>query len=352
VSYMLAGYLRGAYFIDTDGFFINEGANGADTLWRLPYMPLDTSAGFVPYPEGTELPSAFDYSCFKCHTTGATPQDAAQPSFQDNRPGMAGTFQEAGVQCEACHGPGSNHPPRPEAREMFVDSSAQACGTCHTHGDDPKVIEAHDGFLFNNAQYPELLASGGHSGFSCTTCHDPHVSPNYEAANAIRNDCTDCHATLSMALHEGFVFRRGDYVEPVSCQSCHMPYLGVTASGAPADAVGQLAHVGDTRTHIFRIDADRTDFLQMFTPDGTAVVKDDQGRAAVTLDVVCLRCHNGIGNAPAFSNLIILSGVASGIHEKLLAAGIEPRQARPAAEEARRNLRGNPDVERNAPAGE
>ncbi len=323
VSYMLAGYLRGAYFIDTDGFFISEGAGGEETLWRLPYMPLDASAGFVPYPEGAELSSDFDYSCFKCHTTGAKPQDAEQPAFQENRPGMAGTFQEAGVQCEACHGPGSNHPPRPQAREMYVDSSAAACGKCHTHGGDPNIIASHDGFIFNNAQYPELLASGGHSAFSCTTCHDPHVSPNYDNSNAIRNDCTDCHATQNMALHEGIVFERGDYVEALTCRSCHMPYGGVAVSGASADVVGDLAHVGDTRTHIFRIDADRTNFAQMFTADGAAVVKDDQGRAAVTLDMVCLRCHNGIGSAPSLGNLTILSGVASGIHEKLLSETVK-----------------------------
>jgi len=29
----------------------------------------------------------------------------------------------------------------------------------------------------------------------------------------------------------------------------------------------------------------------------TEVARDANGRAAVTLDFVCLRCHNGVGNA-------------------------------------------------------
>jgi hypothetical protein len=315
VSYVFAGYLRAAYFIDLDGVFIDAGGDGGDDVWRLGFKPNGSSPGFSPYPDQAETP---DISCLQCHTTGFVPQNGDVPEFQENRPGFPGTWHEAGVQCEACHGPGSNHPPTPEAREMFVDSSASFCGKCHTHGDNPDVIVVRDGFIVNNAQYPELRASGGHSSFNCTFCHDPHVSPNYDNARAIRNACTNCHATQGMALHEGFVFERGDYREPLTCRSCHMPYAGKAASTASGDVVGELGRMGDTRTHIFRINAQATSFSEMFTPDLSAVAKDGNGLAAVSLDFVCLRCHNGIGSAPIIGNMDIVSEIATEMHGKQL----------------------------------
>lgn len=316
VSYIFAGYLRAAYFIDVDGFFIGAGGDGDDTVWRLAFEPNGSPPGFSPYPDQGEVP---DVSCLQCHTTGFVPQNGDLPEFQENRPGFAGTWHEAGVQCEACHGPGSHHPPTPEAREMFVDSSASFCGKCHTHGDDPDVIVARDGFIVNNAQYPELRASGGHSTFNCAFCHNPHVSPNYDNARAIRNQCTACHSDQTMALHEGKVFVRDDYTEALSCKSCHMPFVGRTASSAPVDVVGELGRIGDTRTHIFRINPQAKSYTEMFLTDGHAVAKDEAGRAAVSLDFVCLRCHSGIGSAPIIGNMDTVSEIATGMHGKQLA---------------------------------
>ncbi len=55
--------------------------------------------------------------------------------------------------------------------------------------------------------------------------------------------------------------------------------------------------MADLRTHIFRISTLPQTYTSFFTPDGSAVQKDSLGRAAVTVDFVCLRCHNGRGNA-------------------------------------------------------
>ena len=184
------------------------------------------------------------------------------------------------------------------ARAMFVDSSAALCGRCHTAGDDPNVIQVVDGFVSPYAQYPELLASGGHSTFSCGVCHDPHASTAYDRSHGIRNECTLCHSDQNLAFHNGITFERGDYVEPLTCVSCHMPFSGLQNASAGPDVVGDLGgRLGDVRGHIFRIDTQHADFTQMFSADGTHVVKDAQGRAAVTPDFTCLRCHNGVGNA-------------------------------------------------------
>jgi hypothetical protein len=62
--------------------------------------------------------------CLRCHATGL---------------GKSGGFPQpsvdlSGVQCEACHGPGSGHPPR---RLTSVPPSQETCGGCHDRRDSP-----------------------------------------------------------------------------------------------------------------------------------------------------------------------------------------------------------------------
>lgn len=300
ISYVISGYLLGAFFVDDEGYVMTTGVDGVDTQWNLEYLPPDTAEGFVSYkPEQAEpLPYAYE-TCFRCHTTGPQPRSAENPRSQGNRPGILGTWEEAGVRCEACHGPGSNHAPNPEARDIFVDTtSADTCGRCHAAGDTPEVIVATDGYIKSNSQYSELLASGGHSGFTCTICHDPHASMAYDRSNGWRNECTACHRDQNLAFHERFTFERGEYTEEMDCQSCHMPFTGKSNSVAGTEVVGTFGgRMGDVRSHIFRIDMVNAEYTAMFSEDGSQVVTDAQGRAAVTVDFVCLRCHNGVGNA-------------------------------------------------------
>lgn len=301
VAYVIGGYIRKARFIDHEGYILTNDADGVDPQWNLTFGANGVTTGFVPYENtgkfGPSDPKPYNYSCFQCHTTGAQAQDGTDPQFQENRPGFAGTWEEAGVQCEECHGPGSNHVANPAARDIYVNSAASACGQCHIRGPDPTVILASGGFIRHHEQWPELLSSGGHAGFNCTTCHDPHISVNYDRANAIRNECIDCHSDQNMALHQGRVFARGDYVEFLECQSCHMPYATKSAAAATTAVAGKKGRIGDMRTHIFRISTDSVDYKAMFSGDGSSVVQDDQGRAAVTVDFVCLRCHNDVGSA-------------------------------------------------------
>lgn len=61
--------------------------------------------------------------CLRCHATGV---------------GKAGGYPArgvdlAGVQCEACHGPGAGHPPR----RLAVPPLESACTSCHTRRDSP-----------------------------------------------------------------------------------------------------------------------------------------------------------------------------------------------------------------------
>lgn len=302
VAYVIGGYTKKANFIDKFGFVIPSGSTDAPAQWNLAFPPTGSAAGFANVEGGASEPAEYAYDCFRCHVTGAAAGAEDTPPHQDNRPGILGTWAEAGVQCESCHGPGSRHftadgqdvQVLPSA--IFVSSQPSAtCGSCHSRTDDAARLEGDEGFVASYQQYSELLASGGHASFGCATCHDPHVSVAYDRTNAFRNACTDCHADQNMGKHAGKVFTRGDYTEVLTCESCHMPFAGKSASSATAEVVGELGRMGDTRTHIFRIDSSSVTYTDMFTEDLAEVRTDAAGRAAVTLDFVCLRCHNGIG---------------------------------------------------------
>ncbi len=302
IAYVIAGYLHCAYFIDTSGFLMTTGVDGVDTKWVLDLPANGTSAHFEPFlPDQTE-PKPYDFQeCFRCHTTGPMPQDPTDPRSQDGRPGILGTWSEPGVQCEACHGPGSNHAPNPQRRDIFVDPTPATCGRCHTAGDDPNMIVVTNGFMNSNTQRPQLLASGGHSRFNCTVCHDPHASVNYDRERGLRNECTNCHVDQNLAFHRGFTFVWDDYEEELGCESCHMPLAAKSTSEAPAEIVGEDPRIADVRAHIFRIDTENARYTSFVTEDGSAVRKDADGRAALTADYVCLRCHHGAGNVFALT---------------------------------------------------
>jgi hypothetical protein len=297
VSYVIGGYAKGAFFVGADGYVLTDGTAGTHAQWYLDLPQNGTLASFAAYkPEQTQ-PLAYTYECFRCHTVGAQPQDSAHPQFQDGRSGIQGTWAEPGVTCEACHGPGSNHVKDPHARKNFADPSGQICARCHLDGADPNVITATGGFISHNTQFAELHASGGHAQFSCMVCHDPHASTTFDRDQGLRNYCTACHPDQNLAFHDNFTLVRGDYTEKLGCPSCHMPYAGRSNSAAGPAFVGESeAHVGDVRTHIFRIDTSGATAAEMFSADGSQIVKDSQGRAAVTPDFVCLRCHNGTGS--------------------------------------------------------
>lgn len=318
IAYVLGGHHKAANFLDLDGFFLTTFETGVDTQFNLGEPENGSMPGFVPFHPDPPVPLPFDFECFRCHTTGPMMQNPAAPTFQQNRPGIPGGWAEAGVQCEACHGPGSNHVNNPQARNLFVDPTGdQTCNQCHSRDFDPdsREILAADGFILPYQAHTELRASGGHADLDCTFCHSPHHSTIFEKANGIRNRCSACHPEFNMALHADKVFVRGDYVEPLTCESCHMPFATRLATAAAADVVGAVGRMGDVRSHIFRINTQTADFNDFFTADRSAVARDAEGRAAVTVDFVCLRCHNGIG---AFTiSLETAAGIALNLHNEV-----------------------------------
>lgn len=310
VDYVIGGYTKAADFVDTQGYVLTDGWTGVASQYNLANASAGLPAGFVSYLPDVTSPAPYTYSCFRCHTTGPVAFEDNGGRRQGNRPGIGGTWAEDGVQCEACHGPGSRHLYDPPAGNIVIDATANACRDCHSNPDNPTVLAASGGFIVGNQQYAEVQASP-HAEFACTICHDPHASAIHDRSNGIRNECRDCHVDRGLALHTDRVYVYGDYTERLRCESCHMPLASRNASSATIGSGDSVGRVGDTRTHIMWVSV--LPDAALVTPDGTRVVTDTDGHAAVPIEYVCLRCHHGQGSAFALTREAARA-IADGIH--------------------------------------
>jgi predicted CXXCH cytochrome family protein len=120
-------------------------------------------------------------ACLECHTTGYDTQ--------------TGKYAEAGVSCEACHGPFQpNHPEAP----MPITPNADLCGTCHKTTTDEWRASVH-----------------GQQGIQCEACHDPHSqNPKADSVTAL---CTGCHQERGNSFTHSTHANAG-----LECSNCHM----------------------------------------------------------------------------------------------------------------------------------
>ncbi len=313
LSYLVGGYKLAGRAVDRDGFLLIDGSTGEYLQSNRSHPVTGTLAGLVSFDIDNVIGQPFTIACFRCHTTGAASFDGNGGIRQGGRIGIEGTWAEGGVGCEACHGPGSLHIPAPEQGNITVDSSAQACGTCHTHDDRPDEIQVEKGFLLGNQQFAEVLASP-HADFDCTVCHDPHRSVIHDRDLAIRNECQTCHPERDTASHEGKIFSQDDYAEALTCMSCHMSLAGRSAISADAERTANNGgRIGDTRTHIIWINTDPVGLDDILGAEDGIWPTDSEGKAAITLDFICLRCHTGLGNAFKLE-LAGAAAIAPGLH--------------------------------------
>ncbi|MCH7956240.1 MAG: hypothetical protein IIB63_01675 [Proteobacteria bacterium] len=166
IPWVIGGFAKEALFIDRDGFILTSGGESVDTQWDLGFPPSGRPAGFAAYEPDTETNKPYGFTCMPCHSTGVTPQDADAPRFQEDRPGFAGTWEEHGVRCEACHGPGGGHftisgddVVAIDRGRIFIDpTGSESCFQCHNteFDSDEGVIPATDGFVQHGAQGNEL----------------------------------------------------------------------------------------------------------------------------------------------------------------------------------------------------
>ena len=284
-AYVIGGYGWKARFVKKDGnvFTVNDSAQY--NLWAE-----NDDERWVAYHLGETKP--YNYGCFQCHTTGATDsQDSSWVPGAD-----LGFFEEPGVRCEGCHGPGAAHVDASGGVNLPItglDLTLNRCAECHQRGGFSNAIPASSGYIKHHEQSNEMSASkhldGNGPDLTCASCHASHVPLQYPDAAvtgtvAITTNCDDCHSGKEIALPGG-----GN--KDIACTDCHMPKASKSALG---HARGN-GWEGDINTHIMAINTNPVvkDSVGagMFTDDGTAVRLDENGLAAVTLDFACLSCH-------------------------------------------------------------
>ncbi len=276
VSYVIGGFGWRTNYIGTDGYIVT-GEAGDRTQHNFANSETETTAQFVAYHAGESVA----YDCGGCHTTGWIPCDVGDDTcdHQDGMAGMAGSFAEAGVQCEACHGPGSNHVGNPYLVDMKIDRDPEACGKCHSR-DAPESIEAFGGFNGNHEQWDEMFQSKKHL-MRCIDCHDPHASakhadPVVNPNKGRRVACESCHV--------GYDERYGTpFMSFLACTDCHMPRI---AKSAVANAA---RYTGDIRSHLFLINPDYA--APQFEPGG------EESEPYVSLEFACRHCHFDVGES-------------------------------------------------------
>ena len=165
--------------------------------------------------------------CFGCHSTGAV-HGLELKLDQLN----------AGVGCEACHGPGEKHLVAAKAKkldqlEIFNpgdlsahDLSQSFCCTCHVGFEQAMLMPGQSGINNIRFQPYRMFNSKGHNTndprLGCVACHNPHEKLIKEIAY-YDPKCLACHVTKAS---DPKTARRSANACPVStkqCVTCHMP---------------------------------------------------------------------------------------------------------------------------------
>jgi len=269
ISYIIGGYFWKAIFINAQGYIITNAPGSTDdptflNQYNFGNSALGLNTGWASFHSGeTDLP----FNCGSCHTTGYS-----NGGNQGDLPGIIGTWAEAGVRCERCHGPGSLHANNPKGVRMLVERDSGLCRECHEYVSTANLV-VKNGFIQHGEQYGDLSQSK-HQILDCLTCHDPHsgvVQLRLEGQQTTNLLCQDCHWQEAQ-----FQNNPTHVALNISCIDCHMPRL---IQSGTANARGFM---GDIRTHVVAIDPRQ---ISQFNEDGSLA------SGQISLDYACRHCH-------------------------------------------------------------
>ena len=174
--------------------------------------------------------------CLGCHTVGTYGVNA-DVSLDNGGYDEVSVPRLEGVQCENCHGPGSEHP-SPSFGSVQVVMEASVCGQCHEGAHHPTFTEWQ-----NSAHSGVVGFAAGRA--SCAKCHngfeavryldDPlnYTNPPADPTEVVAHTCAVCHdphgnenpGSLRNASVTDVIFPNAILVEAGGagrlCMSCH-----------------------------------------------------------------------------------------------------------------------------------
>ncbi|EMI25673.1 multiheme c-type cytochrome [Rhodopirellula europaea] len=182
--------------------------------------PLDAMDCFGERIRGEKMDS-----CIDCHTTSGKIVDHELTDLIPN------------VDCEKCHGPGSEHvrlarrmdnPPAFSVGRSDWDgeSEIQLCGSCHRlpRHVSPKELRDYSSELLRlqpiGLLRSECYVKSGRS-LTCSTCHNPHQDARLKSTADYDQDCRTCHQPHVESQVACSVSTDG------GCVKCHMPPISV-----------------------------------------------------------------------------------------------------------------------------
>jgi hypothetical protein len=208
-----------------------------------------------------------DPSCLLCHASQLTHIYGTVNRYADP------PFRQAGVSCERCHGPGSDHAGNPAAKRMVIPTKLPAelrddvCRQCHLLG-EARIARAGRAFgefragerlgnyvayfVYDDPDGPSLRTTSHVEKLNasrckqvsgermwCGSCHNVHAPPA-EPIRWYREKCEACHPANARMCKRG-----------LNCVSCHMPKSRALDAGHGAftdHRIGRRPSIGAVRS--------------------------------------------------------------------------------------------------------
>jgi hypothetical protein len=232
-------------------FFIGSGAAARSFVWRKDSFLFEAPVTWYAAPQKWDVSPGYEHTetlrlarpiepeCLNCHASFLLPVAGTKNGFE------AAPFQEGGIACERCHGPGRNHASIVNPAKLPAMQRDSVCAQCHLTGIERveradrslAAFRAGDDLTAFAVSFVRAGVDAVHvtSHFErlwqsrckrvsgdrlwCGTCHNPHAA----SPASYTEKCLGCHSGSEHATAN-----RG------GCIACHMPRI--EAADAPYTA--------------------------------------------------------------------------------------------------------------------